>query len=92
MFQETIVSSSQGKSIKTSDKLLILRNLSDYKIFANDQGEKDYYNIYTTSSKYVPQWAGPSEFIIKGYRRITNSYVGAAKSLLYLHNETVNFY
>jgi hypothetical protein len=89
MYQETIISSSAKKRKK---KLIVLSNLNDYKIFQKDDKEKDFYNIYTTSSKYVPNWCGPSEYIIKGYRRVTNSYTGAAKSLLYLHNETVIYF
>lgn len=85
MYQETIVSSAK----KRKKKVRVLRNLNDYKIFQKDDKEKDFYNIYTTSSKYVPDWCGPSEYIIKGYRRVTNSYRGAANSLFYLHNETV---
>ena len=93
MLQETTIQSSSQeqapskKEEKKEEQEIVLRNLSDYKIF---EKEKIDYNIYTVSAEFVPKWYGHSEFIHKGYRRITNSYVGATKSLLYLHNETGN--
>lgn len=93
MHQETIQSSSQKtlKTVKKKEKKdIVLCNLSDYQIFEKQEKEKEFYNIYTVSSKYVPDWYGHSEYIYKGYRRITYSYMGAVKSLLYLHNETGN--
>ncbi|KAH6571635.1 hypothetical protein BASA62_003780 [Batrachochytrium salamandrivorans] len=40
----------------------------------------------------MPSWYNDNAFIYKGYRRITNSYAGCARSLFYVHNETGNVY
>ena len=99
MLQETTIQNStsnkdvaleEKKTLDKKEELVILSNLSDYKIFETEKPQEDFYNIYTVSVIHVPEWYGHSEFIVKGYRRITNSYLGATKSLLYLHNETGN--
>lgn len=38
----------------------------------------------------LPEWAKDNHYIWTGYRTLTHSYVGCAKTLLFLHNETGN--
>jgi adiponectin receptor len=40
----------------------------------------------------LPSWQQDNHYILSGYRPQTNSYTGSAKSLGYIHNETVNIY
>ncbi|KAF2500243.1 HlyIII-domain-containing protein [Lophium mytilinum] len=40
----------------------------------------------------LPLWMQENHFIIRGYRPQSNSYTASARSLGYLHNETVNIY
>ncbi|KAI8610802.1 hemolysin-III related-domain-containing protein [Chytriomyces sp. MP71] len=40
----------------------------------------------------MPAWYQHTPYILTGYRRIQHSYTGCFESLLYLHNESVNFY
>jgi len=40
----------------------------------------------------LPHWQRDNQFIIRGYRKASNSYTQCFASLGYLHNETVNIY
>lgn len=40
----------------------------------------------------MPSWYPHESFIVEGYRRITNSWLGCLSSLTYWHNETGNVY
>lgn len=40
----------------------------------------------------IPSWQQDNHYIISGYRGASNSYAKSWKSLLYIHNETVNIY
>ncbi|KAF2712517.1 HlyIII-domain-containing protein [Pleomassaria siparia CBS 279.74] len=40
----------------------------------------------------LPSWQQDNHYILSGYRPQTNSYTKSAKSLGYIHNETVNIY
>jgi len=40
----------------------------------------------------VEHWQRDNHFITRGYRRMSNSYLGDFASLFYFHNETVNIY
>ncbi|KAI9099442.1 hemolysin-III related-domain-containing protein [Phlyctochytrium arcticum] len=64
-----------------------LRRLSDYEKFKPKAGEP---NKYTVPIKDMPDWYVDNVYLLKGYRRITNSYLGCVKSLSYIHNETGN--
>ncbi|KAK3814248.1 MAG: hemolysin-III related-domain-containing protein [Benniella sp.] len=46
----------------------------------------------TCSWNDLPQWMRDNPAIVTGYRRATNSYRKCMRSLLYLHNETVNIW
>ena len=74
---------------------LVLCNLCDYnkfEKFAREEDERGFLNIYTVSRKYMPSWYVDNEYVFRGYRRITNSYMGCFKSLFYVHNETGNIW
>lgn len=40
----------------------------------------------------LPAWRRDNAFILTGYRADSGSYLGSARSLLYLHNESVNIW
>ncbi|OKL61125.1 hypothetical protein UA08_03091 [Talaromyces atroroseus] len=40
----------------------------------------------------IPEWYQDNEFILHGYRSVSNSTTACFSSWLYLHNETVNIY
>lgn len=40
----------------------------------------------------IPSWQQDNHYITSGYRGASNSYAKSWKSLLYIHNETVNIY
>lgn len=40
----------------------------------------------------IQPWQQDNHYIRSGYRPMSNSYFGSIKSLLYIHNETVNVY
>jgi len=40
----------------------------------------------------VPPWQQDNKYILGGYRPLSNSYSKSLRSLLYLHNQTVNIY
>ncbi|KAJ3411116.1 hypothetical protein HDV05_002725 [Chytridiales sp. JEL 0842] len=40
----------------------------------------------------MPPWFQDNIYILRGYRKLQHSYVGAFRSLFYLHNETWNVY
>ncbi|KAK1994455.1 HlyIII-domain-containing protein [Colletotrichum falcatum] len=40
----------------------------------------------------LPAWRRDNAFILTGYRRDSNSYLGSLRSLAYLHNESVNIW
>lgn len=40
----------------------------------------------------LPHWQRDNQYIVRGYRRATNSYRQCFASLSYMHNETVNIY
>lgn len=40
----------------------------------------------------LPAWRRDNHFILSGYRTSSNSYIGSAKSLFWLHNESVNIW
>jgi adiponectin receptor len=42
--------------------------------------------------KDVPPWQQDNKYILGGYRPLSNSYPRSLRSLLYLHNQTVNIY
>ncbi|KND02504.1 hemolysin III family channel protein [Spizellomyces punctatus DAOM BR117] len=67
----------------------VLRDLRDYDQFTQREGEP---NKYTVPIKEMPDWYVDNVYLLKGYRRITNSYLGCVKSLTYLHNETGNVF
>ncbi|TPX59883.1 hypothetical protein PhCBS80983_g02144 [Powellomyces hirtus] len=65
----------------------VLANLEDYYSYKPKQGE---VNRFTVALKDMPEWYVDNVYLLRGYRRITNSYLGCVKSLTYLHNETGN--
>ncbi|KAI5306281.1 hypothetical protein KEM56_001585 [Ascosphaera pollenicola] len=40
----------------------------------------------------LPLWQRDNQYILTGYRPMSNSFKGSVRSLSYLHNETVNIY
>lgn len=56
------------------------------------KGEKEIEKKLTVLWNDLPAWQQDNHYIHSGYRPATNSYVKSAKSLGYLHNETVNIY
>ncbi|KAL8897859.1 MAG: hypothetical protein Q9207_006988 [Kuettlingeria erythrocarpa] len=40
----------------------------------------------------IPSWQQDNEYILSGYRESTGSFARSFRSLLYVHNETVNIY
>lgn len=40
----------------------------------------------------IENWQHDNEFLLTGYRRVSNSYSSCISSLLYLHNQTGNVY
>jgi adiponectin receptor len=62
----------------------------DYKQFIGSK--KSSINEFTVTREQLPAWYGSSEYILHGYRRVTNSFRGCILSLFYLHNETGNVY
>ncbi|KAI9009840.1 hemolysin-III related-domain-containing protein [Gaertneriomyces semiglobifer] len=67
----------------------VLKNLSDYDKWEKKKGEP---NRFTVSLTDMPDWFIDNVYILRGYRRITNSYRGCIKSLTYIHNETANIF
>jgi adiponectin receptor len=56
------------------------------------EGEKKLERQLTVLWNDLPGWQQDNHYILSGYRPATNSYIKSAKSLGYLHNETVNIY
>ncbi|KAF2803787.1 HlyIII-domain-containing protein [Mytilinidion resinicola] len=54
--------------------------------------EKKVEHGLTLLYEKLPLWMQENHFIIRGYRPQSNSYTTSARSLGYLHNETVNIY
>ncbi|KAJ3162372.1 hypothetical protein HDU86_004852 [Geranomyces michiganensis] len=79
---ETLVS-----GVVTTTPSQVLANLADYEKLEPKSGES---SKYTVPIKDMPEWYVDNVFLLRGYRRITNSYLGCVKSLAYLHNETGN--
>ncbi|KAJ3173530.1 hypothetical protein HDU88_002616 [Geranomyces variabilis] len=65
----------------------VLANLADYEMLEAKAGEGSKYTVPIMD---MPEWYVDNVFLLRGYRRITNSYLGCVKSLTYLHNETGN--
>ncbi|KAJ3011214.1 hypothetical protein HKX48_006964 [Thoreauomyces humboldtii] len=65
----------------------VLSSLKDYDEFAKKEGERGRFTVGLTE---MPDWYVDNMYLLRGYRRITNSYLGCIKSLSYLHNETGN--
>lgn len=40
----------------------------------------------------LPHWQRDNQFIVRGYRKASDSYMQCFSSLSYIHNETVNIY
>lgn len=40
----------------------------------------------------LPSWRRDNHYILSGYRQASNSYLGSARSLFWLHNESVNIW
>jgi adiponectin receptor len=56
------------------------------------EGEKKIEEKLTVLWNDLPSWQQDNHYIHSGYRPASNSYIKSAKSLGYLHNETVNIY
>ncbi|KAF2202355.1 HlyIII-domain-containing protein [Delitschia confertaspora ATCC 74209] len=56
------------------------------------KGEKELEKKLTVLWNELPAWQQDNQYIHSGYRPESNSYLKSAKSLGYLHNETVNIY
>ncbi|KAF2432338.1 HlyIII-domain-containing protein [Tothia fuscella] len=54
--------------------------------------EKKMEERFTILWHEIEEWQQDNHYIHSGYRPASNSYVGSAKSLTYLHNESVNIY
>ncbi|KAI8822169.1 hemolysin-III related-domain-containing protein [Fimicolochytrium jonesii] len=65
----------------------VLSSLDDYKPLPAKEGEPNRFTVPITD---IPDWYVDNVYLLRGYRRITNSYLGCVKSLSYLHNETGN--
>ena len=59
---------------------------------AISKGEKELEHKLTVLWADIPPWQQDNHYITSGYRPPTNSYTKSAKSLGYIHNETVNIY
>lgn len=56
------------------------------------EGEEELKKKLTVLWNDLPSWQQDNHYIRSGYRPASNSYVKSAKSLGYIHNETVNIY
>jgi adiponectin receptor len=56
------------------------------------KGEKKIERELTVLWNDLQPWQQDNHYIHSGYRPASNSYIKSAKSLGYLHNETVNIY
>jgi adiponectin receptor len=56
------------------------------------RAEKELEERLTVLWHDLPAWQQDNHYIISGYRPASNSYTKSAKSLGYIHNETVNIY
>ena len=56
------------------------------------KGERELEKKLIVLWDELPSWQQDNHYILSGYRPQTNSYIGSAKSLGYIHNETVNIY
>lgn len=56
------------------------------------ESEKSVEQKLTVLWHELPSWQRDNHFITSGYRPMSNSYGKSAKSLGYIHNETVNIY
>lgn len=56
------------------------------------EGEKELEIKLTVLWHELPSWQQDNHYIRSGYRPASNSFRKSAKSLGYLHNETVNIY
>jgi adiponectin receptor len=56
------------------------------------KGEKELEKRLTVLWNDLPEWQQDNHYITSGYRPQSNSYLRSARSLGYMHNETVNIY
>ncbi|OCK76667.1 HlyIII-domain-containing protein [Lepidopterella palustris CBS 459.81] len=56
------------------------------------KAEKEIEKRLTILWHELPAWRRDNHYILRGYRPTSNSYLISAKSLSYLHNQTVNIY
>jgi len=79
-------------SLPKRDNFLFAMNIAKNAASKLAKGEKELEKKLVVLWDELPSWQQDNHYILSGYRPQTNSYIGSAKSLGYIHNETVNIY